>query len=87
MAISACSRNHWRPWKFPHIAYYHGEHEDLRLADCRDAACASSVITTLDRQGDVGSYASLLIGPDGVPTIAYHDGWPNHDLKFVRPAL
>lgn len=38
---------------------------------------------TVDSEGDVGHYASLAV-VDGHPAIAYYDGNPNYNLKYVR---
>jgi len=37
----------------------------------------------VDSTGDVGQYASLAL-VDGRPAIAYREGSPNYDLKYVR---
>jgi hypothetical protein len=39
--------------------------------------------TIVHSTGDVGTYASLAV-VDGRPAIAYFDGGPNYDLKYVR---
>jgi hypothetical protein len=72
----------------PVVAYYDATNADLKLARCNDAACAGANerLETLDRTGDVGARASLAIGVDGVPTVAYVDA-TNNALKVARPSI
>ncbi len=43
-------------------------------------------VATLDSAGDVGQYASLAIGVDGVPVVAYFDA-TNNRIKVARPSI
>jgi hypothetical protein len=63
------------PDGFPVIAYYEAGRQDLKVAKCADPACrAGTAVTTIDGDGaDVGRSASLAIGSDGLPIIAYLD--------------
>ena len=58
----------------PVIAYYDVTNHDLKVARCNDKACAGSneTISTVESAGDVGEFASLAIGMDGNPVIAYY---------------
>ena len=71
----------------PVIAYYNGANDDLRVAKCANAACSggASVLSTVDSAGSVGQYASVAIGADGLPVIAYYDA-TNFDLKVAKCA-
>jgi hypothetical protein len=53
----------------------------LVLGTVRPAA--ATTVTLLDTAGDVGSYASLAIGADGLGLIAYYDQ-TNGDLKAAH---
>lgn len=55
----------------------------LKVAHCKDIACMSSEIVTVDPGPSVGSFTSLATDPFGMPTIAYFDE-ANHDLKVAR---
>jgi hypothetical protein len=72
----------------PVVAYYDATNADLKLARCNDAACAgqNEKITSPDSAGDVGQYASLSIGVDGVPVVAYLDA-TNSKVKVARPSI
>jgi len=69
----------------PIIAYYDNLNSDLKVVACGNPLCtpAISTVTTVDSTGDVGSYASLTIGSDGFPVIAYRDS-TNGNLKIVK---
>ena len=57
------------------ISYFDntGANLDLRLAHCSNVTCSSATSTTVDTAGNVGSYASLTIGSDGLPFMSYRD--------------
>ena len=69
----------------PVIAYYKRSSGDLRVAKCNDPACAggNEKRSTVAAAGDVGPYASLGIGLDGRPVVAFYDV-TQHFLKIVR---
>jgi hypothetical protein len=57
---------------------------DLRITRCTDLACSSAVSTTVDSGANqVGEFASIAIGADGVPIVAYRDETAN-TLKVAR---
>jgi hypothetical protein len=65
-----------------YIAYYDVTNQDLKYAAFDDNSWTTM---TLLSEGDVGSYASLVLPYAGYPAIAYYDG-TTHDLKMVfRP--
>jgi hypothetical protein len=49
---------------------------DLKAAHCQDVPCRSAIVSTLDHQPnvDLGEYASLAIGADGLGLISYMNG-------------
>ena len=70
----------------PLVAYYDADNLDLRVAKCANADClGTSQVTAVDSAGDVGQFASMAIGADGLPVIAYYDA-TNGDLKVVKCA-
>ncbi|MFD8080021.1 hypothetical protein ACFV3E_46535 [Streptomyces sp. NPDC059718] len=48
-----------------------GGSRDLAVAHCDDIECTTVHTHTIDTAGDVGRYASLRIGSDGLPLISY----------------
>jgi hypothetical protein len=70
---------------FPVIAYYDVTNHDLKVARCNDLACAggNETISRVESTGDVGEFASLAIGLDGNPVIAYYKR-SSGDLKVAR---
>jgi hypothetical protein len=52
-------------------------------AEARSAPRGRVLATTIDSSGDVGEWASLAIGADGLGLIAYHD-ITNNDLKVAH---
>ena len=69
----------------PAIAYYDAGNGDLKYVACNDALCAGNdeAPVTLDASADdVGTYASLAVGPAGLPAVAYYDATATA-LKFV----
>lgn len=68
----------------PVIAYHDATAEALRVAKCSTLDCTGDVVLrTVDSFGNSGRYASLAIGPDGLPVIAHHDA-TNATLRFVK---
>jgi hypothetical protein len=59
----------------PVIAYFDVTEGDLEVAKCNDPACAGEdeTLSTVDSAGTVGLYASMAVGADGFPVIAYLD--------------
>jgi hypothetical protein len=59
----------------PVIAYLDDTNIDLKVAKCANAACTAgtSTISTVDSAGFMGLFASIAIGPDALPVIAYLD--------------
>ena len=56
----------------PVMSYYDVKNSTLKVAKCGNAACtAENTITTVDTLGDVGQFASIAIGADGLPVISY----------------
>lgn len=60
---------------FPVIGYQDGAAGSLKVAKCSNIACTGLVtLTTVDDPGNVvGAFASLAVGVDGNPVIAYQD--------------
>jgi hypothetical protein len=68
----------------PVISYYDNTNHALKVAKCANAACTgTSTLTTVDRSADVGWFASITLGADGLPVISYYDV-ANGDLKVVK---
>ena len=68
----------------PVIAYYMTWTGDLKVAKCGNPACsAGNTITTVDAVGNVGAFAEIAIGTDGLPVISYSD-ITNGDLKVAK---
>ena len=65
----------------PIVAYHAGG--QIKVAACKDAACTSATIVTVDAGPSVGMFTSLATDPLGMPMIAYFDE-VNHDLKVAR---
>jgi hypothetical protein len=59
----------------PIIAYYADAAKDLKVVHCTRVDCSSSEApVTVDATGaDVGSFAAITVGSDGLPIIAYAD--------------
>ncbi|MCI0708668.1 MAG: hypothetical protein L0154_00755, partial [Chloroflexi bacterium] len=68
----------------PVFSYYDGMSDNLKLATCLTYNCApgTSVYTTLDSAGDVGTHTSLKLIGGTTPVIAYKDE-TNDRLKLV----
>jgi len=68
----------------PIISYYDATNGDLKVAHCGNASCSSgNTLTTIDSNGDVGSFTSITIGTDGLPIISYHN-YTDNVLKVVH---
>jgi len=66
----------------PVISYFRNPSEDLKVAQCTNTNCSTSVITTVDSIGDVGFSSSIAIGDVGNPVVSYLDS-TNKDLKVA----
>ena len=67
----------------PLVLYLDYTHRDLKLARCKDGACAAFELMGIDTKGDVGWSTSIEIAPDGRPTMSYFDN-TERDLKVAR---
>jgi hypothetical protein len=67
----------------PLVLYLDYTHRDLKLARCKDGACAAFELIGIDTEGDVGWSTSIAVAPDGLPTASYFDN-TERDLKFAR---
>ena len=69
---------------YPVIAYYDVTNGDLKVAHCADAACSTgtTTITTVDSDGDVGQYASMMLNLFGWPVVSYFDA-TNLEVKVA----
>jgi hypothetical protein len=47
--------------------------DGVRVAKCKDVACEGAITTTVESGTHVGTYASLIVDPLGMPVIAYRD--------------
>jgi hypothetical protein len=70
---------------YPVISYYNDTSDDLILTHCNDPNCsgANESIKTVDADGNVGQWTSLVLDGSGNPVIAYYDG-TTHDLKLAH---
>ena len=68
----------------PVISYFEKTNGDLKFLKCINQKCSSvfNNLSTLDRSGNVGNYSSIIIGPNGFPTIAYYDD-TNKKIKIL----
>ncbi len=57
------------------VGYYDATGGDLKAVHCADIACTTPSVppSTLDATGNVGQYASIAIGTDGLGLISYYD--------------
>jgi hypothetical protein len=71
----------------PVIAYEDFGNEDLKILRCNDPACTGGDehIAAIDKEVEVGRWASLVLDSDDVPVVAYYD-LTNGDLKLLRCA-
>jgi hypothetical protein len=68
----------------PVIAYHEFTNGDLKVVHCGNAACSIDISpTTVDSAGQVGYFASITLGADGLPVISYFDS-TNADLKVAH---
>lgn len=65
------------------VAAYDFVAKDLRYTVCANVDCTTKTTTTLDSTNDVGSYASMVLGQDGFPRIAYYEAAPDRNLKYI----
>jgi hypothetical protein len=69
---------------FPVISYYDGTNFDLKVVRCGNTTCTSgNTVATVDSGGFAGTYTSITIGTDGLPTVSFYDG-SNGDLKVAK---
>ena len=74
---------------FPVISYFDSTHGALKVADCENLNCSSSVRTTVDGVGLPGLDVSIAIGPDGLPVMSHRVSTTSiftHDLKVLHCA-
>ncbi len=56
----------------PVISYFDANRFDLKVLKCGNTLCTGgNIITALDITGNVGSYNSISVPPDGMPVISY----------------
>ncbi len=68
---------------YPVIAYRDNTNQNLKLAYCNDARCASSDIKVLDSTGNTGYFISMRLDASGNPVISYMEG-ATTTLKLAR---
>jgi hypothetical protein len=68
----------------PVMAYTDGIATVAKIAKCRDSACLSANVTSIDDTGDFGLYSSLALGSDGLPVIAYGKSSAPSQLNVLR---
>jgi hypothetical protein len=70
---------------YPVISYYDGTNSALKLAHCNDANCSGNdeSLQTIDNNGHIGTYNSLVLDAAGYPVISYYDG-TNSALKLAH---
>ena len=66
------------------ISYHEATDNFLNVVHCGNAACSSgNSATTVDGAGNVGQYAAITLGSDGLALISYYDA-TNFELKVFR---
>ena len=71
---------------YPVISYWDNSNSALRVAACTTTDCSGTpTITTVDSDGTVGQFTSIVIGDSGYPVISYEDtsSWPGIRLKVA----
>ena len=73
------------PDGLPVIAYHDGNLSilDLKVVRCNDIDCTQASSVTVDSSTSAGTYASITIGADGNPLVAYQDD-TNDNLKVLK---
>ena len=67
----------------PVVGYYDATLKDLKLAACPEPTCTlAPILRTVDSDGNVGMYLSLVLTDTGLPIFSYYDGTA-HDLKLA----
>lgn len=63
----------------PIVSYHDDTDDDLKVAKCKDLACAHKpTITTVLSDGQVGLHTSIAVGVDGYPVISHFDATSGH---------
>ena len=71
---------------YPVISFYDSTNRALRLIHCSDRGCANAVnVATVDTDLNAGWYASVTLGADGYPIIAYQHR-DSEDLAIIHCA-
>jgi hypothetical protein len=60
---------------YPIITHYvwSNDRQDLMATHCLDVLCSADTNRTIDSEGSVGSWSSIVAVPDGHPIVAYYD--------------
>lgn len=68
----------------PIISYYVSSQGLLKILKCGNLACsAGNTISTVD-QGVVGIHSSMVIAPDGKPSVVYSDFRAGYRMKYMH---
>jgi len=68
--------------EIPLVSFYSSPADDLKLVRCADSTCSSHTLITVDSEGSVGIYSSLVLDASNNPVILYHD-YTNGTLKLA----
>jgi hypothetical protein len=68
---------------FPVVSYFDADNENLNLAVCDDAQCASYITTVVDDSEEVGKSTSLALTDQDVPVISYFDD----ENEYLKAAI